>query len=459
MLRRAQSHILTGLAAIAILGLAVAVSLASAPFRAGMIVEDGPVEALSVFGYVLCIALLLRDDGDRARFKAVIVLLAAFALRELDFHNSYTILGITQTRFYISPDVPIREKLLAFGAIAALAVAVLRILWTHLRGFVRSVRKREPAAVAVLAGLSFIGIAKSLDGLSRKLADVGLAASETVVETATIFEETLELGIPAMFLIGIVAHRRGLAPQVAIRPAERSESLKSLRYWTIGWLSAIAIVLIRMTCRVRLHDDPRPALRAASRCYIYSVLHAHQVAAIINGERGTAAMVSRSADGGILIPSLWLRGIVAIRGSSRRAGEDKGGLTALDALCAHLAAGSPAYLAVDGPRGPRNRVQKGVAVLSRRSQAAVVNLVAIPSRRWILSRAWDRMQIPKPFATIDVYFGEPLFPLNEESSEQYRGRIESALRELETAHDPVEAERAAPRGEPRIAAAADRRAA
>ena len=155
-------------------------------------------------------------------------------------------------------------------------------------------------------------------------------------------------------------------------------------------------------------------------------------------------MVSRSEDGELLIPCLWLRGIVPIRGSNRhKNGDSKGGLGAIDALVEHVAGGAPGYLAVDGPRGPRNRVHKGIAVLSQRTGAAVVNLVAVSSRRWIFTRAWDRFQIPKPFSTIHGYFGEPIFPRKDESVEQYRKRIEVSLNDLERQHDPIESELAA----------------
>jgi lysophospholipid acyltransferase (LPLAT)-like uncharacterized protein len=207
-----------------------------------------------------------------------------------------------------------------------------------------------------------------------------------------------------------------------------------------GWTIAIAVLILRTCCRIRLHNDPRPHLRATSQSYVYSVLHSHQIATVIQGETGTGAMVSRSADGELLIPCLRVRGIVPIRGSNRRKTGDKGGLDAIDALVEHIEGGSPGYLAVDGPRGPRNRVHKGIAVLSMRTGAAVVNLVAVPSRRWIFTRAWDRFQIPKPFSMIHGYFGEPLFPRKDESVEQYRKRIEISLNELELKHDPVESQ-------------------
>ena len=213
----------------------------------------------------------------------------------------------------------------------------------------------------------------------------------------------------------------------------------SLSTMVFGWTIAIAILILRACCRIRLHNDPRPGLRARSQTYTYSVLHSHQIAAIIHGERGTGAMVSRSADGELLVPCLRIRGIVPIRGSNRRKSGDKGGLDAIGALVEHVAGGAPGYLAVDGPCGPRNRAHKEIAVLSQLTGAAVINLVAVPSRRWIFTHAWDRFQIPKPFATIHGYFGEPLFPREGESVEQYRKRIETALNELERKYDSIEA--------------------
>jgi hypothetical protein len=173
---------------------------------------------------------------------------------------------------------------------------------------------------------------------------------------------------------------------------------------------------------------------------MYSLLHAHQVSAIIDGEPGTGAMVSRSMDGGIIIPSLKARGIIPIRGSSTHRGKDKGGQAAFQALVAHVEAGNPAFLAVDGPRGPRNRVHRGIALMSQKTGAAVLIIVPVPTRRWILTGTWDRLQIPKPFCTINVYFGEPILPQAGESSQLYCERIEASLNALEQTHDRTEAE-------------------
>src|SRR4051794_30732183 len=135
---------------------------------------------------------------------------------------------------------------------------------------------------------------------------------------------------------------------------------------------ALCMLTLRWTCRVHMHNDQRAALKAAGRSYVYSVLHAHQLAAATCGHNGTAAMVSPSRDGDLIALGLRCVGIIPIRGSSKR-NRDNGGIEALNGLVEHVRGGRPAYLAVDGPRGPRNRVHKGIAVLSQRADAAVIN--------------------------------------------------------------------------------------
>jgi lysophospholipid acyltransferase (LPLAT)-like uncharacterized protein len=215
--------------------------------------------------------------------------------------------------------------------------------------------------------------------------------------------------------------------------------------WTrtlLGWIAGVVLLLLRMTCRYRVFTDPRPDLRLARRPYIYALLHAHQVNAVfINDDRCMTAMVSRSADGDLLVPALKLRRVTAIRGSSRSRARDKGGRVALKAQAEYLRAGVPALLAVDGPRGPRNFVHRGVADLAMMTGAVVLPVVVVPTRRWILQRTWDRFQIPKPLCTINMNFAPPIEPDSFDSAEALAARVGELLDALETAHDPVEAHR------------------
>ena len=202
---------------------------------------------------------------------------------------------------------------------------------------------------------------------------------------------------------------------------------------------AIVATFLRWTCRVHFHDDPRAALRANGENYLFSFLHAHQLGLIIGREKGTGAMVSRSKDGELIVPLLKLSGCVPVRGSKRVNRKDRGGMAALHTLVDHVRTGRPAALAVDGPRGPRGRVHKGIALLSQQTGAPVLNLVAISRTKWTFARAWDRMQVPFPFSRIDGFFAPPIYPQEGEKLEAYRQRIEASLQALELLHEPGEA--------------------
>lgn len=211
----------------------------------------------------------------------------------------------------------------------------------------------------------------------------------------------------------------------------------------LGWVLALILVCWRQTCRYRVPNDRRPRLRELGTPYIYAIRHAHQMAAfLVNDERPLAAMVSRSRDGDLLMPILKLQRMRAARGSTRKDGQDKGGSAALAALSELLVEGIPVVFAVDGPRGPRNHVSPGVAVLSQRMGTPILPTLVLPSRRWFLEKTWDRFQIPKPFSTVSLILGEPIFPREDEDCEALRLRVSQALNALEQKHDPEEAERA-----------------
>ena len=84
-------------------------------------------------------------------------------------------------------------------------------------------------------------------------------------------------------------------------------------------------------------------------------------------------------------------------------------------------------------------MHKGVAELARQSGAAVILTYAVPRRRKILIKTWDRTQIPLPFNRIDVYFSEPIYPGENESTNDLRQRITQVLTLDEKKFDPEEA--------------------
>ncbi len=204
----------------------------------------------------------------------------------------------------------------------------------------------------------------------------------------------------------------------------------------LGWLIASSMFAVRLTCRRRVHNDRRDELLSVGKTYLYGQLHAHQIAAGMFGETGTVAMVSRSRDGDIVAPMLKIFGKQLVRGSSGRA--SKGGASALQQMIRKVRDGAPGVIAVDGPKGPRGTVQKGIGLAAKKSGMPVMPVILIPTRRWIIAKAWDRLQVPLPFSRVDVYFGDPIFVSEETDLADFAIELASVLHDLEAKHDPQE---------------------
>lgn len=211
----------------------------------------------------------------------------------------------------------------------------------------------------------------------------------------------------------------------------------------VAWMIGVTLRGVGMTCRVRTHRDLRHVTRRDENAgYIFAALHAHQIGSAMCGDVDTAAMVSRSGDGSMIVPTLIRFGIRPIRGSGEGAktgGSRKGGARAMIELARHVMGGGTGFLAVDGPNGPRGRVHRGVALLAQRSGRPVFAVTVVPSRRWILSRTWDRLQIPKPFSTIHVHFSRPMRFSENHTLDSFADEIALELARMERWYDAAEA--------------------
>ncbi|EMI45914.1 lysophospholipid acyltransferase family protein [Rhodopirellula sp. SWK7] len=209
---------------------------------------------------------------------------------------------------------------------------------------------------------------------------------------------------------------------------------KRLELFGLRWFFA----LIRRTVRIHVVNDQRDQIRYHSdRQFIYAILHAHQVAATALSDPNTGALVSRSRDGDLLVPLLESCGCVPIRGSS---GEGrKGGAAALTQLIRHCQQGHPAVIAVDGPKGPRGKVQKGAAMLAQKAGIPILPVVLVARRRWLFAKAWDRMQLPIPFCRLDCRFGDPIYVRESDDLAAIASQVETSLEKLEQIEDPHEA--------------------
>lgn len=135
---------------------------------------------------------------------------------------------------------------------------------------------------------------------------------------------------------------------------------------------------------------------------------------------------SASKDGEITVRVAAARGVPTERGSSSR-----GGLRALRRLQRVMEQqGRSVVILPDGPRGPRREAKAGPVVLARLAGAPILPLVFRCEQARRLG-SWDRMLVPRPFATIEVEAAPLMTVAAGEPLEPARQRLEATLNGLQ----------------------------
>ncbi len=182
--------------------------------------ESGPIEVASAVGYFACVLYMIARGGrdflvSRGYF---VVLTLLFGFRELDFDKAFTTMGILKSRFYLSSDVPIPEKVIGLLVIALIFWTVFQLLRNHFVEFLQGLKQRAPVALGVGLIFFLLAFSKSIDGLARKLKPFGIETSAEVSRWAGSVEEVLELGIPIYMVLTFhawLSRRRAESPSSA----------------------------------------------------------------------------------------------------------------------------------------------------------------------------------------------------------------------------------------------------
>ena len=181
-----------------------------------------------------------------------------------------------------------------------------------------------------------------------------------------------------------------------------------------GHLGALYIRLAAATTRWQLvNPEHYDGLLAPGTGVIASAWHGRLFFAVLWVPRGrrAVAMISNNRDGDLIAAIVRRFRVVAVRGSTydRDKQRDKGGAQAFAGAAEELARGALIAITPDGPRGPRMRAQRGIALLSIQTRAPV-QPVSFSVTRGKLMRSWDRFLVPWPFGRGVQVFGEPLWP-------------------------------------------------
>jgi lysophospholipid acyltransferase (LPLAT)-like uncharacterized protein len=182
---------------------------------------------------------------------------------------------------------------------------------------------------------------------------------------------------------------------------ERRERRVS-RLATLGTLFLRALA---STWRVRFTNaELRAALDDRRQPFIYVLWHGELLPLLwAHRGRGVAIMISEHSDGEIIARIAHALGYRTVRGSTSR-----GAARALLGACREIERGVTLAVTPDGPRGPAHTVAPGAAIIAQRTNAPMLPVSARPSSAWHLT-SWDRFMIPRPFATITVGYGDPIF--------------------------------------------------
>lgn len=144
-------------------------------------------------------------------------------------------------------------------------------------------------------------------------------------------------------------------------------------------------------------------------------------------DKDIAVLVSKNFDGEYTARIIEKLGYHAVRGSSSR-----GGVEGLIELKKEIETGRNVCFTVDGPRGPKYKVQSGAIWLASKANFPVLPFIAYAERKFEL-KSWDAFQIPCPFSTVWIIIGNPLIigPIDsDEKLEEYKQELEISLLQL-----------------------------
>lgn len=218
----------------------------------------------------------------------------------------------------------------------------------------------------------------------------------------------------------------------------RKTSLNPVLTPILTWLAATYIRLVLATVRWEvIGEEHHRALLDSGQPFICAFWHARlfmmPFVQRYYRNRKSVMLISDHRDGEIIAQVIGRFGFETRRGSSadpRKPEKNKGGAGALKALISVMREGAIVGITPDGPRGPRQRAQAGVAQLSRLTGAPVLP-IAYSVRHGKQFGSWDRflLPFPVPFSRGVFVFGEPVLPPMERGGdiEKLRQDIENAL--------------------------------
>lgn len=195
-------------------------------------------------------------------------------------------------------------------------------------------------------------------------------------------------------------------------------------YKLYGLLVYYIIMLIKLTLKVEVIGKEN---MKEEEPYVLALWHNKVVSTILalGFIKKRAGLASPSADGELISVPLEKLGYKMIRGSSGR-DSVKGLVQLIKAVKEGYTIGTP----LDGPKGPAFEAKQGMMYVAQKSGKPMVFMGAAYDKKWILSKTWDKCQIPKPFSKVVCIISEPMMISKDVPVEEYKEIVEKKLNEI-----------------------------
>ena len=192
---------------VAILAVVISFPIFISPkVLAPLIAENGVIERLTVVAYLVCIVVVLAGSIKRSLRESLILSapLALFAMRELDFQSRFTTMGILKTKYYVSPDVPILEKLVVIVCLVAIIWGAVQFVKLYARRFFDAALAFHPGAICIGLAVLLFAVSTTVDGIGRKALGFGVEVDHYTIAFFQTLEEVSELGAPLFLILAAV---------------------------------------------------------------------------------------------------------------------------------------------------------------------------------------------------------------------------------------------------------------
>ncbi len=171
-----------------------------------------------------------------------------------------------------------------------------------------------------------------------------------------------------------------------------------------GFLLSWILRLLRRTWRVRFKDrEQLDQVYGLGNHFLICFWHGEYVPIFPLFEGYRACVISSQSNRGSVIAE-----ICENFGFQSAQISDRQGSGSIRHLCKLLHDAQTGGIAVDGPLGPRHQVKPGVIWMASTFQFDLLPVSVGSSRKLVLNRRWDRMELPLPFATVCLAFGKPI---------------------------------------------------